>query len=328
MDRIVFNTDALPERKRFAAYCEEVAKWCCALDLSTNDQPGFRGNLELRRVGSVEMMTHTLSSIDTVRTSEHLRDGDDALLLMLLLDGHARQSQFDGQCNLNAGDTVICDSAYPGALNLVGESKLLTVKIPRSKLSIQLPDMAHFAGTRLDRDPMARQLLTGYLAGTLDVDLRDSAPATQLHQDHIVDLIALALGTNSETSALAEQRSAKAIRRAAVLREIGASVADPTFDATTVAARLGITVRYVHYLLEATGQTFSKHLLEKRLARIESLLRDPRYAPRRIADIAFEIGFRDLSYFNKTFRRKYGVTPTDVRHAAIWHRRDGGANDT
>jgi AraC-like DNA-binding protein len=324
MDRIVFSTDTLPERKRFSAYREELAKWSCGLDLSTPDQFAFRAEFELRRIGSVETMTHTVSTIETVRTPRLVRDGDDALLVMLLLHGRGHQSQFNERNVLNAGDTVICDCGYPGALNLVDSSKLLTLKIPRNKLSAKLPRLSRFAGTRLDSDSVAQRLLSSYLSGTLDLDLRGSVPAAQLHQDHLIDLVALALGAGGEMRAVAEQRGAQPIRRAAVLREIEVSLTDPTFDASIAAARLGITVRYVHHLLEATGRTFSEHQLDRRLARVEQILRDPRHAPRRIADIAFEIGFRDLSYFNRVFRRKYGATPTDIRHAAIYRRLGGG----
>lgn len=34
---------------------------------------------------------------------------------------------------------------------------------------------------------------------------------------------------------------------------------------------------------------------------------------RSISAIAFDSGFGDLSYFNNTFRRRFGATPTDVR---------------
>jgi AraC-like DNA-binding protein len=36
-------------------------------------------------------------------------------------------------------------------------------------------------------------------------------------------------------------------------------------------------------------------------------------AGRRISDIAFGCGFNDLSYFNRCFRRRYGLTPTSAR---------------
>jgi AraC-like DNA-binding protein len=79
---------------------------------------------------------------------------------------------------------------------------------------------------------------------------------------------------------------------------------------------LGVTPRYVHLLLEESGQSFTYHVLEQRLEKAVALLRDPRMRRRKIADIAAEAGFTDLSYFNRAFRRKYGATPSDIRRAA------------
>ena len=48
-----------------------------------------------------------------------------------------------------------------------------------------------------------------------------------------------------------------------------------------------------------------------------------RHAARRLAeddstitDIAYDVGFGDLSYFNRAFRRRYGASPSDVRAQA------------
>jgi AraC-like DNA-binding protein len=102
-------------------------------------------------------------------------------------------------------------------------------------------------------------------------------------------------------------------RRAAILRAIESRSGDPNLNAVTVAKTLGITPRYVHLLLEDTGKSFTHHVLERRLERATALLRDPRWRYRKIADIAAEAGFADLSYFNRVFRRRYGATPSAVR---------------
>ena len=47
---------------------------------------------------------------------------------------------------------------------------------------------------------------------------------------------------------------------------IEASILDAGLSAATVAAQLGITPRYVQLLLEETGRTFSRYVLEKRLS--------------------------------------------------------------
>jgi AraC-like DNA-binding protein len=108
----------------------------------------------------------------------------------------------------------------------------------------------------------------------------------------------------------------RAARRAAILREIERRSADPDLSALTIASQFGITRRYVHLLLEETGKSFTHHVLERRLERAAALLRDPRGRYRKIADIAAEAGFTDLSYFNRAFRRHYGATPSNIRAAA------------
>jgi AraC-like DNA-binding protein len=316
MDRIIFSTDALPKHQRFPAYCEEILRPSCGLELRTADQSGFRAHLEFRRVGMIDIMSNTLTAIDTARTANLVRDGDDALLVMLLLDGHAYQTQLGEDHELHAGDAIICDSAYPGEFNLLTNSRLLSLKVPRTKFGALLPHMSRFAGLTPGRDRVALRLLSDYLVGTFDVDFGGSDEVAQLHQDFIIDLVALALGTEGDTRALAEQRGGQAVRRAAVVQAIAASMADPALDATMVAARLGITVRYVHHLLQPTGRSFSEHLLDKRLARAVELLCEVGQRHRKIADIAFEVGFKDLSYFNRMFRRKYSGTPTELRQTA------------
>lgn len=70
-------------------------------------------------------------------------------------------------------------------------------------------------------------------------------------------------------------------------------------------------------MFAAEGTSFSEYLLVERLAQAHRLLGDRRFANRTISGIAFELGFGDLSYFNRTFRRHYGMTPSDVRAASL-----------
>ncbi|PHN95748.1 AraC family transcriptional regulator [Tenacibaculum discolor] len=66
-------------------------------------------------------------------------------------------------------------------------------------------------------------------------------------------------------------------------------------------------------LFERAGSTFSEFVLGERLARAHRLLTDPGRTASSISTIAFESGFGDLSYFNRTFRRHFGATPSEIR---------------
>ncbi len=85
----------------------------------------------------------------------------------------------------------------------------------------------------------------------------------------------------------------------------------PDFSAQKLAAAAGLSGRYVNELLYEAGASFTTRLNELRLRKAAELLA---YAGEgRISDIAFDCGFNDLSYFNRCFRRRFGLTPSAAR---------------
>jgi AraC-like DNA-binding protein len=78
-----------------------------------------------------------------------------------------------------------------------------------------------------------------------------------------------------------------------------------------------VTLRYLQKLFEMEGSNYSTFVLGERLTRAHRLLTSPLHADRPIGAIAYNVGFNDLSYFNRTFRRRYGATPSDVRHTGL-----------
>jgi AraC-like DNA-binding protein len=241
---------------------------------------------------------------------------------MLSQGGVSYQTQSGYEQTLEAGEGITCDNGYSGELHMVTDSQFWRLKVPRHRITSLLPRAGQLAGAKLDKDPVARRLLFGYLGGTHDVNLTGGERAIQLYDEHIVNLLALTLGAERETRELVEQRGIAAVRRAAILREIENFMADPNLSTAAIVSRQGITPRYLRLLLEETGRSFSQHVLEKRLERASELLRDPRQRDQKISAIALACGFGDLSYFNQTFRRRYGETPSDVRETTRRQNRD------
>jgi AraC-like DNA-binding protein len=113
--------------------------------------------------------------------------------------------------------------------------------------------------------------------------------------------------------------SVKSVRVAGLqrIRRCGRRFGEPNFDLDDVAGALCISRRYVQKLLdEGTGKSFTEHLAECRLERAFAMLTDPHHLHLAIIDIAFGVGFGDVSHFNRTFRRRFGETPSGVRAAS------------
>jgi AraC-like DNA-binding protein len=314
--RMSFSTDGLPVRDRFQAFCEEVIRRYTTLDVRAQNEPNFHAAIELRRTGTLDLGVFKTSAAAFDR-SRHLRDGDDGLIVMLCQKGAAYQTQRESNQKIDAGEAVVCDCAYSGGLHMIADSEFLSVKVPRNRIASVLPDGIRFPGAKLDRKPLARRLLFGYLAATHNIELQGDARVIASYEEHLIDLIALSLGVEGDAAVMAEHRGAAAARRLAILSEIKRRSGDAGLSAATLAALLGVTPRYVHLLLEETGKSFTRHVLERRLERAAALLCDPRWSHRRIADIAAEAGFTDLSYFNRSFRRHFSATPSDIRAAGV-----------
>lgn len=100
------------------------------------------------------------------------------------------------------------------------------------------------------------------------------------------------------------------------MADITANIDDCDLKAADVAQRQRVTARYVHKLFEREGLTFSAFVLDRRLSRAHRLLSEPRLADRMISSVACDVGFGDLSYFNRVFRRRYDATPSEIKRAA------------
>jgi AraC-like DNA-binding protein len=127
--------------------------------------------------------------------------------------------------------------------------------------------------------------------------------------------MALALGATRDGIALALGRGVRAARLSAIKAHICENLAMHDLSVQSVATHHGLSPRYIHMLFEGEGTTFSTFVREQRLLHARNMLRSPRYAGHPISSIAFAAGFGDLSYFNRSFRRSFGASPTELRLA-------------
>jgi AraC-like DNA-binding protein len=225
-------------------------------------------------------------------------------------DSLARQQR--REVGIGAGDAVVIDPGG-GAFTVLrpGPCRLIGLRVPWHAVPSacgagQPPLLLVPAGTA------ALQLLTRYL-GSILAGPPPSGQLTDAVVAHLTELIERSLLTPGSGALPARDRSVRAARLAAIKADIGRHLTDSSLSAAALAARHGITPRYLHKLFEDDAMTYSQYVLEQRLALACRRLRDPRLAGRTVSSIAHDAGFGDLSYFNRTFRRRYGVTPSGAR---------------
>ena len=73
----------------------------------------------------------------------------------------------------------------------------------------------------------------------------------------------------------------------------------------------------LYTLFERIGTTPGMYLREQRLLAAQAMLSDPRYARLGMSSIAAAVGFRELTTFERAFRRQHGTTPAGWRRERL-----------
>ncbi|MFJ1472451.1 helix-turn-helix domain-containing protein [Massilia sp. YIM B02787] len=96
--------------------------------------------------------------------------------------------------------------------------------------------------------------------------------------------------------------------KAAVLRFIATNYTNPDLDLDSVVAGTGANRNKVNEVLKGElGMTFTAYLKKLRLTESARLLTE---APAvTVAEVAYSVGYANVSYFNKLFKEEYGCTP-------------------
>jgi AraC-like DNA-binding protein len=268
----------------------------------------------------VGILAGTLSGLRQQAVAQ-AKDVSDDLFLGINLAGRSVATQRGREAEFGDGEGILMSLAEGAfAITRPTPAKMLGLRMPRPALTALLASGVdeHLRVVAGDLAPL--KLLASYLRAIMEVsrDLgaRLSPETNSLTATHLQDLMALCIGATRDAAAGATQ-SVRAARLQAIKADIVVGLADPSLTVAALAARQGVTPRYVHKLFESDGTTCTQFILRRRLDRAYRRLCDPRFAERSITSIAMEAGFGDLSYFNRVFRRQYSGTPSDIRNRTL-----------
>lgn len=94
----------------------------------------------------------------------------------------------------------------------------------------------------------------------------------------------------------------------AILRFMATEYANPELNLDVIVNRIAVTRTKINDILkDELGFTFTSYLNKLRLTEAARLLAEKKDA--NVAEIAYSVGYKNVSYFNKLFKEEYGCTP-------------------
>ena len=89
------------------------------------------------------------------------------------------------------------------------------------------------------------------------------------------------------------------------------NISDENFGVRKLSELLGLSPsQTLRKTKAASGKSVNQYIRELRLEKGSELLKE---TDKSIAEISYQVGFSSASYFNKTFRKYYDVTPGEFR---------------
>lgn len=237
------------------------------------------------------------------------RDESEYIFLFAQLSGRSLIEQQGHQDIVEAGEFYLLDSTRVAQIHYRGRSAhLLSVHLPRGAFLLEADNRLAIGQTLRSDHPMNAPMRALFTEGR-------GAWRRSWHRDRdpsfLFDLTRIAFTPEQETMD-ATRMSSRENRFELAVSVMERSLADPQLSLGWLARQIGISERQLQRDFLENGTSFVQLLRKKRLALATELLSLHRDDERtiNITEVAMRSGFNDISNFNRSFKGRYGCSPT------------------
>jgi len=302
-------------RQRLESWSEILAATHLAFEVHSTDRTPaeFRGTVTRRPIGDLMLVDCAASPFLGHRSRAVMRPDvkhEEILGFQLVCRGIETVSEGSRGLALSPGNVVLWDGQQPTDVEIVEAFHKRTLLFPRDRVLAVCPRLAELrALPPLDDNGPAR-LLVRYMNALALEQPKLEAAAGFAAANAALELLRAAVEPSVPTS----RAAAREAMRAEIRRYARTHLQDPELGPASIARAYSISVRALHALFEDVDASVAGLVRSERLARCLEDLQRPNGGS--VTDIAFRWGFCDAAHFSRVFKRAYGVTPSDVRHAA------------
>lgn len=305
------STTHLPRKERFAFWQDVSRSPPIGLDISAPAPLDFDVTARGVELAGLRVMQVKSSASRILRRPDASQDGADHVVLNFVRSGSLMAEQ-DGRSTLvRAGEAALCVADRPFSLQFADPLDVVVFKFPRN-LYLQQIAMEKVTAVNLSAAGQVGAFLHNYAVGFSEhahgFDPFLGARISRNIMDVLETTLAFMSGDEIDRKRL--HRHATLLRiKALVNDELG----DPDLSVGLVAARMGLSPRYINKLFSGEGSSLGRFILRRRIENAARDLADPSLTMESIGTIARKNGFADTSHFSHSFRAQYGVSPTAYR---------------
>ena len=314
---LVFSTHELPAQRRHRAWQEALCSLYVRVDSRCDTPDDYQGFVKEARFGEVTITDCLISPQVITRRQNHLAHVDkDCLYLAVMQKGQQAVEQHGSTLASGPGNACLFSASEPYVLRNAEAYRAFYLEIPRASMLKRAGSSKALQAVNLNTAYGMGRIVSS-LCGTmvLEADTLREGAREQLG-DRLMDLLTLALDCGPAEVPLGEG-GARDERLRQIKGYIETHLGNPLLNPERIAGANQLSVRTLHYLFKGTGQSVSDYIWDRRLERSRQELQAPAFSDRTVTEIALASGFNSMSHFSSAFRRRYGVSPSSVRDAAL-----------
>lgn len=279
--------------------------------LCSADEPGFVAHLENLALSGGVSVSHVRTGPLRIERPERLarQDTGNDILMSIQLHSTGAVLQHGREASLSPGTAAIYESNRPYLLDQPDPGQeLLVVRVPRGALGLPDRMVSELCGRRIDQSVPGMSAFLGYLRGLMATQNAVGVEGLAALGPLSSELLTFALRAFAQAghSGWDSDRALLEAARQKILQEL----ADPGLNVERLAQAANVSVRKLHAVFTAAGQTPGSEIRRLRMNKAIGLLATRPHSGQSIASIALACGFRDASTFTRAFTREFGCTPT------------------
>ena len=316
-----FRTSDVEEDRAISAWDSFVSETLIGVECASDRSGYFDATFQQlaikdTSVSRIVSAPHPGSPINVSLSERFAREApEDSLLMLWQKSGAVEVNHGSKDHRVTSGNVLIIDPTRAYHMEVEDQIEQVVFAVSRHKAIMNGLWSTELARSVIPLD----QRQAGFMDSMVQGLCEHGGAVEGMHAYRMMNVANDIMLDHLAETVLAMDGQRVSLRRRHTLVEIKAFVESSigTMDLTPegIAEDFKISRRHLDSLFAEVGLTAAKFITNRRIAKASEMLSGDAFCQLSIAQIAFAVGFQDLSYFNRQFKAQIGLTPSAYRKA-------------
>lgn len=308
-----FSTHCLPADKRGSCWVDVVNRHIINLDCPDEPDTGIDAELDHFDLGDIRFNHIRASSHSVQRSNSNIRsDGRESAFLCMMLGGHGFAAQGTAGSQLAVGDAVIYNTVRPYSLGFPDNMDMMVVDLPLDLLRQSFGEWNQKDLIRFDRHVDTGGYSTANLFRIIQAYLQQQSDA-DLTNERLIEQLSGML--NRRSLANCSRALPRLLEKSKAF--INQHLQREDLSADIISQQMHTSSRQLARAFAIEGNSITRYIWNQRLERCREEILGSASHKASISEIAFRWGFNHSAHFSRSYKMRFGETPTETRQRVL-----------